>query len=350
MPCFADRARGLPPLRSPHRLRALLRGLLLLLAFSLAASPRVHAADATDTPSSSGAVPALDERAALRAGQAVIGTTVPDHTLLDRQGRPVRLSSYRGKPLLVSFIYTGCFQVCPTTTRTLHEAVKGLDRLLTPNQFNVVSIGFNQPFDSPQALRSFALQHRIDYRNWEFLSPPAANVEAITRDFGFSYVATPSGFDHVLGVTVLDGQGRIYTQVFGDRMTAERLGEPLRQLLTQGPLPAASPLSEVIERVRILCTVYDPDTGEYRYNYALFFEIAGGLGFFITVGWYLLGEWRTRRRMTRAAGASKTTAGAGSEPTSGTAAGTASGAVLGAAASAVAIAAPTRPPARGPAA
>ena len=90
----------------------------------------------------------------LAAGQAVIGTTPPDFTLLDRQGKPVRLSQYRGKPLLVSFIYTGCFEICPTSTRTLHEAVKGLDKLLSPNQFNVVSIGFNQPADSPVALRS----------------------------------------------------------------------------------------------------------------------------------------------------------------------------------------------------
>ena len=75
-------------------------------------------------------VPRLDEAAALAAGQAVIGTTPPDFTFLDRQGKPVRLSQYRGKPLLVSFIYTGCFQICPTQTRALHDAVRGLDTLL----------------------------------------------------------------------------------------------------------------------------------------------------------------------------------------------------------------------------
>ena len=150
-------------------------------------------------------VPRLDEAAALAAGQAVIGTTPPDFTFLDRQGKPVRLSQYRGKPLLVSFIYTGCFEICPTTTRNLHEAVKGLDKLLSPNQFNVVSIGFNQPSDSPVALRSFAAQYRITYPNWEFLSPHAKIVEPLTRSFGFSYLATPAGFDHILGVTVLDG-------------------------------------------------------------------------------------------------------------------------------------------------
>ncbi len=241
-------------------------------------------------------VPRLDEPAALSMSQAVIGQRVPELTVLDRAGKSVRLSSYRGKPLLVSFIYTGCFQVCPASTRMLHQAVKGLDRLLSPNQFNVISIGFNQPFDSPPALRAFAAQHRIDYPNWEFLSPPAAVVEQLTREFGFSYVATPAGFDHLLGVTVVDAQGRIYAQVYGDRMTADKLGEPLRQLLTNTPLPPQQRLSALIERVRILCTVYDPETGQYRYNYALLLEVIGGLGFFLTVGWYWLADRRSQRR------------------------------------------------------
>ncbi|HYN60398.1 MAG TPA: SCO family protein [Rubrivivax sp.] len=279
MRCCADRSIA-------RRLRATGLGLL----FAAIIGPAL-----ADT-APEGKLPTLDERSALRAGDAVVGTLVPEYTLLDRQGRPVRLSSYRGKPLLVSFIYTGCFQVCPASTRALHEAVKGLDKLLAPNQFNVISIGFNQPFDSPAAMRAFSAQHGIDYANWEFLSPPQAIVEALARDFGFSFVATPAGFEHVLGVTLLDAQGRIHTQVYGDRMNAQRIGEPLRQLLTQGALPPRLQLSDVIERVRILCTVYDPETGQYRYDYALIFEIVGGLLFFLSVAAYFGLEWRNRRR------------------------------------------------------
>ncbi len=247
----------------------------------------------------SGGVPKLDERAALRDSQAVIGNMVPEYTLLDRQGRAVRLADYKGKPLLVSFIYTGCFEICPTQTRALHEAVKGLDKMLTPNQFNVVSIGFNQPFDSHQAMRSFAAQHRIDYKNWEFLSPHPSIVDKLTRDFGFSYVATPAGFDHLLGVTIVDADGRIYSQAYGDKMTADQLGEPLRQLLRKAPLPQQITLADLIDRVRILCTVYDPETGQYRYDYGLFADISGGLLFFFSVGWYLTGDWRRRRAERR---------------------------------------------------
>ena len=290
--------------RSPTPARALTLALLISIC---ASGGRATAAGGSAT--AAGGVPKLDEAAALQAGQAAIGRTIGDYTLLDRQGRPVRLSSYRGKPLLVSFIYTGCFQVCPASTRMLAQAVDGLDRLVSGERFNVVSIGFNQPFDSPTAMRAFAAQHRIDRPNWEFLSPPGPIVEGLTRDFGFSYVATPAGFDHVVGVTVVDAQGRIYTQVYGDRVNAAQLGEPLKALLGQAPLPPRAGLAEVIERVRILCTVYDPETGEYRTNYALLFEVIGGLGFFATVGGYLFGEWRQRRRASVAPPACAVAAG-----------------------------------------
>lgn len=263
----------------------------LLLSFALAA------------PAGAEGVPTLDTRQALTASQAVVGSVPPDFTLLDRQGQPVRLADYRGKPLLVSFIYTGCFTICPTQTRALHDAVRGLDRMLGPRQFNVVSVGFNQPFDSPQALRAFAAQQRIDYPNWEFLSPPRQQVDALTRAFGFSYVETPAGFDHIVGVTVLDGRGRIHSQVYGDRLTAEALGVPLRELILAAPTAGAMPsLAELAERVRILCTVYDPDTGAYRYDWKLLLELFGGAMFFGTVGVYLGREWLAQRRTRPASG------------------------------------------------
>jgi len=246
------------------------------------------------------ALPALDPDAALRASQAAIGRELADHALLDAQCQPVRLSSYRGKPLLVSFIYTGCFQVCPTTTRSLSEAVDALTRVFGADKFNVVSVGFNQPFDSPPAMRAFAKQMRIDAPNWDFLSPPPASVEALTRDFGFSYVATPAGFDHVLTVSVIDPQGKVYQQVYGERLSGDMLGEPLRRLLRDNPLPADTALDALVRRVRLVCTVYDAKTGTYRTDYGLLLEVAGGVTFALAMLWFFIGEWRTQRRARRA--------------------------------------------------
>jgi protein SCO1 len=247
----------------------------------------------------SSAAPGLNASAAIGASQAVVGRLIGEHRLLERDEGPVRLSAFRGKPLLVSFIYTGCFQVCPTNTRALQQAVRALETRFGTNQFNVVSIGFNQPADSPQAMKAFALQHGISFPHWSFLSPPASEVEPLTREFGFSYQATPAGFDHVLQVTLVDAQGHIVRQVYGDEVPADALGEPLKQLLLGAPLAPQSLLADLVDRVRILCTVYDPKTGSYRVDYSLALEVAGGLTFAVVVLLYFLNEWRGRRRARR---------------------------------------------------
>ena len=193
--------------------------------------------------------PGLEAKLAYAASQQAIGRTIGDYTLTDREGRPVRLASYRGKPLLVSFIYTGCFEVCPTTTRALNDTVRALQGRFGTKQFNVISVGFNQLADSPQAMKAFAAQHRISQPNWDFLSPPPAIVGPLTRDFGFVYQATPAGFDHVLQVSLVDGEGRIVRQVYGDRPAVDTLGEPMKQLLVGAPLPEATPLETIIGTV-----------------------------------------------------------------------------------------------------
>ena len=259
------------------------------------APPRVAEPIAADP-----APPALDASVALRDSQAAIGRQLADHLLQGGDGKPVRLSSYRGKPLLVSFIYTGCFQVCPTSTRSLQESLQTLRKTFRAEHFNVISVGFNQPADSPQAMRAFAAQYRIDEPNWDFLSPAPGSVETLTRDFGFSFLATPAGFDHLLGVTVVDANGRVYAQVYGERMRPDQLGEPLRLLLRGAPMPRQLNIAELIERVRIICTVYDPNTGTYRYNYGLIIEIAGGVTFILAMLVFLTLELRNRWRTARA--------------------------------------------------
>jgi len=237
-------------------------------------------------------VPTLDTDKALELSRAVINQPVGDFTLLDRNGKPVQLSAYRGKPLLVSFIYTGCFQVCPTTTKNLQKAVTRTVAVIGTDRFNVISIGFNQPFDSPSAMKTFAAQNGIVFPNWEFLSPAPAIVDDLTRHFGFSYVSTAAGFDHIVQTTLVDAEGKIYRQIYGDEPTADLIVEPLKQLIAGAPVAQTNTLSDIFDRVRIVCSIYDPRTGQYRVNYVLIFEIAGFLTFFIYISWYL---WRGLR-------------------------------------------------------
>jgi protein SCO1/2 len=203
----------------------------------------------------------------------------------------VRLADYRGKPLVVSFVYTGCFQACPVATQALAKAVRQAREALGQDAFQVVSIGFNQPFDTPEAMAAFARQNRVADPHWEFLSPDRKDVAALTQAFGFSFEATPKGFDHITQATIVDAGGVIYRQVYGERFELPLFVGPLKELRS-GQASEAATLENVWEKVKLYCTVYDPNTGGYRLNYSLFFELFAGLTTFAGIGWFV---YKSRR-------------------------------------------------------
>jgi protein SCO1/2 len=229
---------------------------------------------------------------ALERSEAAVGTVPANHVFTTADGRRIDLASLRGKPLVVNFVYTGCFQICPTTTRHLARAVERAEAALGPGRFQVATIGFNLPFDSPEAMRDFGRRHGLARANWFFLSPHAESLERLLDDFGFTYVASPRGFDHLLQATILDAEGRIVRQLYGETFALDALVEPLKALTLNAPLPAWD-LGALAERVRLLCTVYDPVAGEYRLDYALFSELAAGLLVLSVTAVFLL---RHRRR------------------------------------------------------
>jgi protein SCO1/2 len=244
---------------------------------------------------------ALDEKAALKTSQAAIGRQLGEYVFRDTEEREVRLSALRGKPLVVNFIYTGCFQICPTTVKALEIAVGEAEKALGRGKFRVATIGFNLPFDTPRAMKDFARKQGIARADWLFLTPEAETLPALLAEFGFSYQQTVAGFDHLLQATIVDGEGRIYRQLYGDSFAAPQFTGPLVELAANAPRPAGD-LAGVFERVKLLCTVYDPAAGRYRVNYAVVIEILVGASIFLVGIPSLVIEWRRRRRAPRTTG------------------------------------------------
>jgi protein SCO1 len=238
-----------------------------------------------------------DYRKAIEFSQRAIGRTIGDYRLRDPAGKPVSLADLRGKPLVVSFIYTGCFQACPVTTEFLARSVRLARDALGDDSFRVVSIGFNQPFDDPVSMGRFGRQARISDRNWLFLSPDPKDVAALTGELGFAYEPTPKGFDHIAQATLIGADGVVYRQIYGESFELQMLVGPLKELIS-GQTSDRSPLEDLWIKVKLYCTVYDPYSGGYRVNYSLFFELFAGLSFLGAVGWWLVRERMRIRRGT----------------------------------------------------
>ena len=107
--------------------------------------------------------PAFDYDVALKTSQAAIGKQLGDHVFTNAHGEKVSLKDFRGKPLVISMVYTSCYQICPMTTRHLSGVIEKARDTLGEDSFSVAVIGFDTSVDTPDAMQYFANKQGIPF-------------------------------------------------------------------------------------------------------------------------------------------------------------------------------------------
>ncbi|MBT8062187.1 MAG: SCO family protein [Xanthomonadales bacterium] len=217
-----------------------------------------------------------DQDSALAHSQAAIGNQMPGLALTNSDGRRVSLADYRGKPVLISMIFTSCHHVCPTTTKRLAEAVRTAREALGEEAFSVLSIGFDTANDTPSAMRGFARQQSVNESGWDFLSATPEVIRALAESLGFVYYPSPRGFDHLTQVSVFDKDGVLYRQVYGMQFELPWLVEPLKELVYDRRVESHGLMAGLFDRIRLFCTTYDPASDRYHFDYSLFIQLVIG--------------------------------------------------------------------------
>ena len=181
-------------------------------------------------------------------------------------------------------IFTSCYQICPMTTRHLSKVVEKARDALGEDSFNVAVIGFDANVDTPDAMQYFANKQGISDKRWSLLSIAAEDVDALSKDIGFIYYPSSNGFDHIIQATIIDADGEVYRQVYGQVFDTPLLVDPLIELVLGRPRPAQSFIDTLSSKIKLFCTTYDPVRDGYYFDYSLFVGILiGGSIILITV-------------------------------------------------------------------
>jgi len=271
---------------------AVILGIALMGVFF--GSDDVAADTANDTPEQ-----------ALRFSQAALGRSVANYQFTDTNGKTVRMSDYLGKPVVVSFIYSSCAQSCPVITQTLAAATEAAQGALGDDSFSVISVGFDTTSDTPDRMRSFARQQGIRVDGWKFLSGDLPTVLAMSENLGFIFYRSAKGFDHLSQVSVISADGKVYRQVYGEDFEIPQLVEPLKELVFGTKVPFAS-IGDLVKKVRLFCTIYDPVSGRYRFDYSIFIMlivgtiVVGGMTVIVARGWWRIWKISQREKAERA--------------------------------------------------
>lgn len=238
-------------------------------------------------------------KTALQSSQAAIGRTLDDYLLTDQNGRSIRLSDFKGKPLVLSLLYTSCYHICPMTTRHLSKVVEKAREALGHDSFSVAVLGFDAQNDTPQAMISYAKKQGIANAEWFLLSADSDTVNALSKQLGFLFFTSPNGFDHIVQASVIDADGIVYTQVYGEVFETPLLVEPLKDLVLGRPKPGQTFLEELVDKVRFFCTAYDPSRDGYQFDYSLFVGLVIGALIILSGLLFVFLELLKRRRLDR---------------------------------------------------
>lgn len=155
--------------------------------------------------------------------QAKEGDEVPNFTLRNQNDREIRIQNYRGKALLLTFIYTRC--PIPDYCTLMSNNFAQVDRALGEDRelyekTHLLSVSIDPAYDTPAVLRSYGAAHTERYQketfaHWEFAAAKEDETKKMAEFFGLRYYPQNNEIIHGLRTAIVDPQGKI-TKLYTD--------------------------------------------------------------------------------------------------------------------------------------
>jgi protein SCO1/2 len=146
----------------------------------------------------------------------------PDFRLRDQDGKPVSMADYRGRTVVMTFVYSTCEDTCPGQVQSIRGALDTLGR-----DVPVLAVSVDPRNDTRERARRFLLEQHVTGRV-RFVLGSDRELAPVWRGYG---IAPQRGaLDHSAYVVIVDGKGRQRIGFPHSELTPEALASDLRQL------------------------------------------------------------------------------------------------------------------------
>lgn len=157
-----------------------------------------------------GAQPSVEPAVSANPRLSVI-SRAPAFTLRDPSGEPVRLADYRGRVVLLAFVFTTCPGVCPLISRQMAFLQTRLKaEKLFGTKASMVSVTVDPETDTAEVLAKYAKSYDADPAGWRFLRERPEKTKPVLKAYDEWTKLLPKGeLDHPARVYLIDQQGNI---------------------------------------------------------------------------------------------------------------------------------------------
>jgi protein SCO1 len=219
--------------RDPRDLRGLVPG--AVVEFTLVVSDRTSYATrivikryetVERDPSNARRLSLLKRIAGMSTSPVAIGARVPDFTLTDQRGRPVKLSALAGQVVAVNFVYTRCAlpQFCLRMANAFGAVQKRFQKELG-RDVTLLTITFDPERDTPDVLRAYAERWHPHATGWRFLTGSVDDIARVSALFGQEAFPEEGLMNHSLHTAIIGRTGTLIANIEGNQFTPEQLGD-----------------------------------------------------------------------------------------------------------------------------
>jgi protein SCO1 len=167
-------------------------------------------------------------------GSAAAASCLTDTKLVDQNGNTVALTSLKGKPLVVDFIYTSCPGPCLMETAKLANVALRLGNDLG-SKVTIVSISVDPEHDGPKQLLDYSRQQGADEKGWYFLTGGPGDIDRALAGFKLSRQVEPDGsVGHLVDMMLIGSDGRLIREYNGEIVKAQDIVDDVRKTLNKG--------------------------------------------------------------------------------------------------------------------
>jgi protein SCO1/2 len=173
--------------------------------------------------------------------EAKEGDEVPDYGLVNQDGKDIRIHNYRGKALILTFIYTRC--PLPEYCTLMSNNFATIDRELqqqpeTYGKNHLLSISIDPDYDTPKVLRSYGAAHTERYSDetfshWEFATGTKDQIKGIAQYFGLRYFEENDQITHGLRTVIIAPDGKVFKVYRGNDWKPAEVVQELQTLFTK---------------------------------------------------------------------------------------------------------------------
>lgn len=156
-------------------------------------------------------------------------TLAPDFHLTDQFGKPISLSQFRGEPVVLTFMYTHCPDICPLTAEKLRQVQQELGK--DASHVMMLAVSIDPKGDTKATALNFSQAHKLT-ANWHYLIGTQDQLSPVWNAYSIYTQSTPNKVTHTDALYLIDKQGRERI-FFADDFTNDQLTDDLKILLAE---------------------------------------------------------------------------------------------------------------------